>query len=462
MSTDTEQNWWHRSNYAPVAEEIHSEELIVHGKVPEELDGLLLRNGPNSDTSGHWFLGQGMIHGIRLGDGRAHWYKNQRVHPIAERQPDGKPTDIPGASPANTHIVAFAGRLLALEGNHLPVELNADLQTLAPVDFDGQVNGPFCAHPKVCPLTGELFAFGRSGGDKHVTLYRFGADGQLLGTKQVELAAPTMMHDFAITRKSIVLMDLSITYDPALASGSLPFRWDKVRQARLGVLDRPDSTGHNTSTGVASGSSSSFSQDQPRWFDVEPGFAFHTINACEYGDRILLDVCHYRAVWQENADSFESPAMVRRYDIHRTDNFVKEETIFDIRCEYPRIDERRVGLPNRFAYVSTMAEERLSTVGFGHRVVQLDFSRGASVHHHFGPNRYAGEPIFVPRGEDSLEDDGFVLTMVYNKESRSSALVILAGQDLGDEPLATIDLPQRVPYGFHGSWLPVAQLESLS
>ena len=125
-------------------------------------------------------------------------------------------------------------------------------------------------------------------------------------------------------------------------------------------------------------------------------------------------------------------------------------------------------MPNRYAYVATMAEERQSTVGFGHRIVKLDMAQRASVHHHFGPQRYVGEPIFVPCQYDAAddtaadaaatgeEDDGYVLTMVYNKEDKTTALVILSASDIAEDPLATIHLPQRVPYGFHGTWIPAS------
>ena len=264
----------------------------------------------------------------------------------------------------------------------------------------------------------------------------------------IEMPVPTMMHDFAITSDHAVFMDLPIVFDPAI--GLPAYRWDHDHQSPSwrAARGRQKAGRH------------------PNGFNIEPGYIFHTINACEIGDRIILDTCHYTTLWQTNADSFDSPAMVRRYDIHRSHNFVREETMFDIRCEYPRIDERRTGMPNRYAYVATMAEERQSTVGFGHRIVKLDMAQRASVHHHFGPQRYVGEPVFVPReagtGDETAssgeEDDGYVLTIVYNREDKTSTLVILSASDIAEDPLAAIHLPQRIPYGFHGTWIPSANL----
>ena len=447
--------WWLRSNYAPVSEEIDSHDLSVHGTIPEDLNGLLLRNGPNPDKTSvsHWFLGQGMLHGIRLIDGKAQWYRNRRIPEDA-----GGAGGHLGASSANTHVVSHGGHILALEETHLPHAITPELESLGPINFNAKLRGPLCAHPKICPLTGEMHAFGTSPrAQPHLTYYQFSPDGSLQLEHPIEIPVPTMMHDFAITTDHVVFMDLPIVFDSAMQLP--PYRWNPDHQARLGVLPRSPESGAT-----------------PEWFNIEPGYIFHTINACEIGDRIVLDACRYPALWQANADSFDSPAMVRRYDIHRTHGFVREETMFDIRCEYPRIDERRIGMPNRYAYVATMAEERQSTVGFGHRIVKLDMAQRASVHHHFGPQRYVGEPIFVPCQYDAAtdtaddaataatgeEDDGYVLTMVYNKEDKTSALVILSASNIAEDPLATIHLPQRVPYGFHGTWIPASSLNLTS
>lgn len=436
--------WWLRSNYAPVAEEIDSHDLPVNGTIPEDLNGLLLRNGPNPDKTpvSHWFLGQGMLHGIRLIEGKAQWYRNRRIPEDA-----GGAGGHLGSSSANTHVISHGGRILALEDTHLPHAITPELESLGPMNFDGKLRGPLCAHPKICPLTGEMHAFGTSPrAQPHLTYYQFSPEGSLQSEHPIELPVPTMMHDFAITTDHVVFMDLPIVFDPTI--GLPAYRWDSGHQARLGVLPRSPESGA-----------------VPEWFNIEPGYIFHTVNACEIGDRIILDACRYPTLWQTSAESFDSPAMVRRYDIHRTPGFVREETMFDIRCEYPRIDERRTGMPNRYAYVATMAEERQSAVGFGHRIVKLDMTQHASVHHHFGPKRYVGEPVFIPREEasdttnsTSEEDDGYVLTFVYNQEDKTSALVILSASDIAEDPLAAIHLPQRIPYGFHGSWIPAPAL----
>ncbi len=432
--TSAPRPWWFRSNYKPVTEEIDSHDLPFEGNIPEDLNGLLLRNGPNPDASptNHWFAGQGMLHGIRLQEGQVQWYRNRRVNASV--------AGANGFTEANIHILSHANRIVALGDNSVPVMVSAELEQQGTA---GDV--PMAAHPKICPLTGEMHTFSTSHTPPYLSYHQFSSEGELTSTFEIDLPAPSMMHDFAITLDHAVFLDLPIVYDPSIdVTTSFPYHWDGDHMPRLGVLPRKAPPGQ-----------------QPTWFEVEPGYVFHTINACEIGSRIVLDTCRYPELWLQNANTFESPAMVRRYDIHIDDNFVRENTTFDIRCEYPRIDERKVGLPNHFAYVATMAEEHFSTVGFGHRVVKLDLVSNSSVHHHFGPNRYVGEPLFVPRAPDSGEDDGYVLVLVYSRETQTSSLVILSAQDLAAEPLATIAMTQRVPFGFHGCWLSEADLAQL-
>jgi len=423
--------WWFKSNYKPITEEIDSHDLPAQGSIPQDLSGLLLRNGPNPHLSptNHWFSGQGMLHGIRLQEGKAQWYRNRRITAPAAASN--------GFTEVNTSVLSHAGRILALGDNSVPVMVSSELDQQGAA---GEI--AMASHPKICPQTGEMHTFSTSHEPPYLTYHQFSPEGELAASFEIDLPAPAMMHDFAITLEHAVFLDMPIVYDPSVDSTvSLPYRWDSSHVPRLGVLPRNASAGQ-----------------QPTWFEIEPGYVFHTINACRIGDRIVLDTCRYPELWLQNANTFESPAMVRRYDIHLDGNFVHEETAFDIRCEYPRIDERKVGLPNQFAYVATMAEEELSTVGFGHRIVRLDMAKSSSVHHHFGPNRYVGEPVFVPSAPEGAEDDGYILVMVYNRETATSALVILSAFDLAAEPLAVIPMPQRVPYGFHGSWLPEASL----
>ncbi len=314
----------------------------------------------------------------------------------------------------------------------MPYEITSDLDTVGPVDFEGSVQN-LTAHPKICPRTGEMLAFAAAPAEPQLTYLRFDPDGLLLGTTTIDLPQPVMMHDFAITAEHVVFMDLPIVRDPA-AHGGLPYRWDPDHAARLGVMSR------------AGG--------DVQWFDIDPCYVFHTVNACEIGGRITLDACRYPSLWTKSSDRFDVPAMVHRWTLGLGDGSVREETLFDVRCDFPRIDERLVGRPNRYAYVTTLVDEETGSVSHGHRVVRLDLVAGTTEHHHFGPSRYASEAVFVPRDSDGEEDEGYVLTVVYDSETDASEVVVLAGNAISAEPLATVSLPNRVPFGFHCSWVP--------
>jgi carotenoid cleavage dioxygenase-like enzyme len=159
--------------FAPVIEEITAFDLPVTGSLPAGLNGRYLRNGPNPlglddpdyrFREGHWFLGPGMVHGVRLREGKAEWYRNRwvRSQPLAEAMDEkwpGGPVHAGMDFAANTHIIAHAGRYLAtVEAGPLSYELSGELDTLGPCDFVGTLPGGFAAHTKLDHATGELHA----------------------------------------------------------------------------------------------------------------------------------------------------------------------------------------------------------------------------------------------------------------------------------------------------------------
>ncbi|HEV7688031.1 MAG TPA: carotenoid oxygenase family protein, partial [Acidimicrobiia bacterium] len=146
------------------------------------------------------------------------------------------------------------------------------------------------------------------------------------------------------------------------------------------------------------------------------------------------------------------PATLHRWRVDVAAGTVKEETLDDRAVEFPRVDERRVGRPARFGYA---VHTRPGPGGFAMEtaLVKYDLADGTSEEHRFGPGRTPGEGVFVPVSDDSGEDDGYVLAYVYDAGSDSSDLVILDASDFTATPVATVSLPQRVPFGFHGSWV---------
>ncbi|MEV6069214.1 carotenoid oxygenase family protein [Nocardia sp. NPDC052001] len=430
-------------NYAPVTEELTAQELSVTGRIPPELTGWYLRNGPNPHdaASGHWFTGDGMVHGVRLEGGRAVAYRNRWVRTS---------TFTDGASPygadgfrdltagvANTHVIRHAGHTLALVESSLPYELTAELDTVGPYDFDGALRTAMTAHPKTCPRTGELHFFGYEvTGEPYLTYHRADANGELLLSRPIDVPAATMQHDFALTAEHVVFLDLPVVFDrEAAASGGMAFRWSDDYRARLGVLRRDDPHG-----AIA-------------WFEIAPCYVFHTLNAFDEDGRVILYAMRYPELWRAGSDTFDE-ATLWRWTMDLATGTVREEQIDDRAAEFPRVDDRLLTMDSRFGHATVSAKSRLT--GEGGALVRYDLHTGAHTAHEFAAGLVPAEAVFAP-ADETLTGGGYLMTYVYNHATDRSDLTILDASDLTAPPVATIGLPQRVPYGFHGSWLPDLQ-----
>jgi carotenoid cleavage dioxygenase len=308
------------------------------------------------------------------------------------------------------------------------------LDTVGVYDFGGRLKTPFTAHPKRCPRTGELHAFGMRTFPKQLTYHRIGADGTLLESRAIPVRGATMMHDFALTDRHVVFLDLPIVFDVVRAmTGRMPYHWSDSYGARVGVLRRDDVQG------------------QVRWFDVEPCYVFHVMNAYDDGDSIVCDVVRYPELWRHDATKFDA-ASLYRWTIDTVAGRVQEKQLDDRRIEFPRVDERLTGSPYRYGYSVDMAQRE---EGCGVR--KYDLATGASVVHDFGAGRFAGEPVFVPSAGDTAEDAGWLMAFVYDAARDASDFVLLDAADPSAKPVATIALPQRVPSGFHGNWIDDAE-----
>ncbi len=434
-----------RGNYAPVMEEVDAVDLPVIGQLPPELNGRYVRNGanPKHGPTMHWFAGDGMLHGIRLREGRAEWYRNRWVRTKALEgaqriDPATGAMDLT-VGLANTHVWRHAGRIFALEEGSLPNEISPELDTLGPYDFGGLLRTPCTAHPHTCPETGEMHFFGYELiGPPYVTYHVADAEGRLVHSQPIEVPGPTMVHDFALSRNHAIFLDLPVVFDLELAmQGTMPFQWRDAYGARIGLLHRE---------GARRG-------EQPRWFDVELCYVFHIMNAWESDDGSLvhLDAGRHASMWAGGPDRFE-PSYLHRWTFDLRDGTVREEQLDDVAHGFPRIDERRTGLPNRYGYVVGPRPGAPQAMDAPSTIVKYDLRTGARTAHDFGAGGSTGEPVFVPRAGAVAEDDGYLVTFVHDAPSGSSSFVVLDATDVGVEPLAVVPLPQRVPYGFHGSW----------
>ena len=433
-------------NGRPLTEERTLAELRVNGTIPPELDGRYVRNGANplSGWSAHPFFGDGMLHGVRLRDGKAEWYRNRYVQTPFVANPSLDildPTVLMDmkSSKANTHVFGHAGRILALEEGHFPYVLDGNLETVGPTDFNGVLNGSFTAHPKVCPVTGELLAFGYSALEPYLRYLRVSAAGELVQTENITVGGPTMMHDFNITRNNVIFMDLPAVFKMELAmSGEMPIRWDDDYPARLGVMPR-DGT-----------------DAQVKWYDINPCYVFHPMNAYEDGEAIVLDVARFSHMWRDSAMDFPAPDLWR-WTIDTATGEVREEQADDRSAEFPRVADSVVGLRHRYGYMMTLSDfttpenpRRASAA-----ILKYDRETGGRTSIEFGRGTQCGEAVFVPSASPGSEDDGYLMTYVYDARSDASRFVIMDAASMDDTPVASVDLP-RIPNGFHGNWIPAS------
>lgn len=430
--------WWLAGNFAPVEAEVEAFDLTVEGSLPPELTGVFMRNGPNptSGPSAHWFLGDGMLHGVRLEAGKARWYRNRYIRTArlgrASDSMDASAIMDRTLSTANTNLVRHAGRILALEEAHFPYEVDGDLQTLGCRDFDGRLATAFTAHPKICPETGEMLAFGYGFMPPWLVYHRFDSAGRLVQSEEIPVRGPTMIHDFCTTRSRVIFMDLPIVFDLQLAmQGTMPFRWSDDYPARLGVMAR-DGRGSDV-----------------QWFDIAPCYIFHPLNAYDDGDRIVFDVARYETMWKTGFA--DAPGLLHRFVLDPASGRVSEQTIDSGRpIDFPRVPDSRAGLPHRYGYATALGQSDSPGASFGTVIHKFDLATGTVTTADLGPGRRPGEAVFARAGDG--EDDGYLMTYVHDENTGVSEFVVLDATAPASGPIARVRLPQRVPYGFHGAW----------
>ena len=413
-------------NYAPVEDLILENALTVIGEIPKELSGIYLRNGPNpmaavNEKKHHWFSGQGMLHGLRLDEGRALWYRNQSV------------------GSANTHVISHSGKTYAtVEAGGAPVEVDEDMRPTGEAAFEGTLNSGFSAHAKLDSQSGELHAlcYEFPQGDYQVNYVVVGQDGRVRKTQAIDLPSQTMLHECAITENYVLVFDLSVTFSMyKLGRGYFPFSWNDAHQARIGLLPRK---GKDTTI---------------QWFNIDPCYLFHTFNACEDDDgNVVVEAMRYQRLFDQdwNGPFTESPPLLARWDLNVTSGQSTEKMIDDLPGEFPRVHPDLDGKPYRFGYC--LGTGSMQNLDFG-RIIKYDFAVDSKKVYEFHKGESGAEPVFIPSLNGQSEDHGYLMSLVYDRSDNKSNLQIFNAQGLTDGPIAKVMLPQRVPYGFHGNWI---------
>ena len=441
------ENKWLSGPYAPIAGDVTATELEVIGTLPVELNGRYLRNGPNPITpidpsTHHWFVGDGMVHGIRLGEGQADWYRARMVRStgvsevLGEEPAPGERHG--GMETANTNAIGLAGKTYAIvEAGARPVELSYELDTICHSDLQGTLPNGYTAHPKVDPATGRLHAVAYHWALPHLQYVVIGADGLVEQVSPIDVADGPMVHDCSITERWMVVYDLPVTFDldAAMAGGVFPYAWKDGRPARIGLIPLGGDPA------------------DVRWFEVAPCYVFHPLNAHDDGERVVLDVVRYERMFDaKRLGPDDAAPLLWRWTLDLASGTVREEQLGDQPVEFPRVDERLVGRPHRWGYGSAVRREEQDN-GFGGSLVRIDGKTGDQTVVSMGDGRIAGEWVMVPRHDAADEDDGWLMSLVHDEATDRSELVVLPAADPADGPVARVLLPTRVPLGFHGNWV---------
>lgn len=459
-------------NFAPVRSEQDFTELPIIGSLPEALVGTLYRVGPNPqfdprDEFYHWFAGDGMVHAFYFHNGKLA-YKNRWMRTPKWQLENhagkalfgtfGNPaTSDPAAigystGTANTNIICHAGRLFALEESHQPFEFDPlTLESKGYRDFGGVISSRFTAHPKPDPGTGELHFFAYSVGGPGTTEMHYGTlDKECRATKLETFHAPyaSMVHDFAATSAHVLFPITPLTSSmDRLMQGKPLFAWEDHRVVHIGVLPKG---GDITAM---------------RWLDTDACHVFHFMNAWESEGKITAYAMEAEmAPGMPYADGRpgepgKSAARLSRWTIDPgSPSGTIERTIIDnVPAEFPRIDERYAGRYNRYGWYVCHEDGKVrndvENTLYG-TLTCYDFTTGSKQRFSLPEGDVLSEPVFAPRHEAADEGDGWILMTAWRQAEQRSDLLVFTATDITTGPIAVVQLPCRIPFGFHGAWSP--------
>ncbi len=452
--------------FEPIRMECDYADLIVEGEVPADLDGSFYRVGPNPQFAPRCpynpLLGDGMAHAFHLRDGRVS-YCNRWVRTLQwklEREagralfgPPGFPAlsdpNVAGIATdgvANTNLVWHANRLLVLEEGHAPIELDPlSLETIGPWRFDDRLPRNMTAHPKIDSESGEMLFFanlpkGRLNGE--IAFYAANRAGILDHSGLFKGPFPSLVHDFAITQDFLIFPICPVTLSIERAKAGAPLiTWEPEKGTHVAIIPR--------SGGV----------EDLRWFSGAPCMAWHSMNAFNDGDRITVDVCQQAAAAFPLANgSMPDQRKTSQYLTRWTFDWSKAggfemERLSDVRCEYPRIDERRTGRNYRHGYLACEGGPG-SGDPFHRGIAHFDHLTRRMRTYSTGPRCAVAEPVFVAKNRDAQEGEGYLLTNIFDEQRNASHLAIFDAEDIERGPVARAHLDHRVPVGFHACWRP--------
>jgi len=448
----------------------------IEGEIPLDLKGTFFRNGPglldiNGQKIAHPFDGDGMISAIAINNGRAR-YRNRYVQTegyLAEKKAGkilyrGFGTQKPGGwlanifdlqpkNVANTNIIYWGGKLLALWEAGQPHSLDPKtLETIGLDDLDGllEPGQAFSAHPRIEKgKNGKgdvLVNFGvRAGLSSTITIFELDTEGKLLKRHAHTIPGFAFLHDMAITPNYCIFFQNPLTFNsiPFLlgfqgASECLKFSRDLPTK----VILIPRNGG------------------EMKVLETETCFVFHHANAWEEEGEIYLESFCYdsfpeidsKTGFLETDLEALPPSQLWRFKMNLSGETVEPQIVESHPCEFSCVRGDRVGQPYRYLYLGAAAAPKLNAPLQG--VTKIDWQTGERQMWSEAPRGFMGDLVFVPRSGGTKEDDGWLLSLMYNAAYHRSELLIFDARDLTSGPVARLKFKHHVPHGFHASFTP--------
>lgn len=456
--------------FAPVFAEETLDALPVEGEIPADLNGVYLRNGPDPrfEPNGryHPFDGDGMLHAAHFDRGRL-TYRNRWVRTDAWQEEDragaspfwgimqtlkGRP-DLRFKDTANTDVIGHAGVALAtwyMAGEPYRID-PITLATLGKADLARAPGFGVSAHPKVDEATGELMFFDYFHEQPYMSYGVADASGKLVHHVPVELRGARLPHDMAITEHYSILHDLPVFHDAeAFRAGRHKIRFDGAQPARFGVIPR-----HGAANTI-------------RWFEFSPCFVYHVVNAWEEGEEVVMVACRYLPARRADGAIDEArtahmiatlmmDARLWRYRMNLRTGEAREECLNpELNVEFPSCDSAKTGRRTRFAYLVDHDPAILRWTGV--RKFDTDSGECLGAFSDGHAHCWYSEPWFAPADAQASEDHGYVVSFVWNALTRSQQLQVFDARDISRGPVARVQLPHRIPSGFHACWMKPAQI----
>lgn len=437
-SREHDARWWVEGPYAPLTQEATDIPTLIEGSLPNWLNGTYLRNGPNRHANHHFLLGDGVVHAVSFRNGEAQLYQSRFVDTPRLGEGIMRPPSLRDHY-SNIGLVFHHGRLMSLGETGLPFELDpSSLATIGAYDFGGAVDTPVTGHPKVDPVTGELVFFGYSFAQPRLTFWTVDQQGEVTQKREVELRAPTLIHDFALTPNYMLIYESPMTFDRemALNGEAVPAKWTPEQGARIGVLNR-----HDTTKDIV-------------WTEVETGFVFHVVNAFETADgEVVLDLIHYPEMWKNGINDFNPHSMLKRFTLDSSLTVIACAQTSDRIYELPNISSKHVGSDSGHAFMLRYRQPSDGEpLAVNDGLARVNLRTGEEDCFHVGSRYKFEEPYFVQDPTRPV-GAGVVLSLVYDLSENTSEMWFFDAESIAPGPFAKLRMPTRIPSGLHGTFI---------